>query len=240
MGFVGVEAVFLDLDDTLVDARGSWHDGFAEVTATLRDTSPDFAALGSSGDIYEGHLRPLIIAAQRAAGSTEWSNDFARHGFRQLLRTTSGLTDPQSDALFEAYLEAWPRHLRLFDDVRPALDALQGRYRLGLISNGLGREQRIKLDRLELHDYFEVCVISEEIGITKPSAGIFAHALDALGVAADVALHAGDNPHHDVAGARDHGMRGVWVNRRGGRFDGPGEADAEVNDLGELVQLLEG
>jgi FMN phosphatase YigB (HAD superfamily) len=55
-----------------------------------------------------------------------------------------------------------------------------------------------------------------------------------------VALHAGDNPHHDVAGARDHGLQGVWVNRRGGQFDGPGHADAEVTDLGELVRLLEG
>jgi len=240
MGFVGVEAVFFDLDDTLVDARGSWHAGFAEVTDPLRESSPEFAALGSSGEIYEGQLRPLIIAAQLAAGSSEWSNEYARHGFRQLLGLTSGLSDPESDAIFEAYLEAWPRHLRLFDDVLPALETLRERYCLGLISNGLGREQRIKLDRLELHHYFAACVISEAIRITKTQAGIFAHALDALGVTADVALHAGDNPCHDVAGARDHGMRGVWVNRRGGRFDGPGEADAEVTDLGELVQLLEG
>ena len=238
MRFDGVEAVCLDLDDTLVDARGSWHAGFAEVTSELRDQAPQFAALGSSSEIYEDHLRPLIIAAQRAAGSSEWSNDFARLGFRELLGRTTDLTPSDTDAVFEAYLEAWPGHLSLFDDTLPALDALRGRYRLALISNGLGREQRLKLDRLGLHDYFEVCVISEEIGITKPQPGIFAHTLEALGIEAGVALHAGDNPHHDVAGARDHGMRGVWVNRRGGRFDGAGDADAEVSDLAELVRLL--
>lgn len=240
MRFDGVEAVCLDLDDTLVDARGSWHDGFAEVTSKLRERAPGFAALGSSSEIYEGQLRPLIIAAQRAAGSSEWSNDYARIGFRKLLGTHASLAANESDAIFEAYLEAWPRHLRLFDDALPALEALRSRYRLALISNGLGRDQRLKLDRLGLHDYFEVCVISEEVGVTKPEPGIFAHTLEALGVTSEVALHAGDNPHHDVAGARAHGMRGVWVNRRGGRFDGPGDADAEVNDLGELVTLLAG
>ena len=238
MRFVGVEVVCLDLDDTLVDARGSWHAGFAEVTADLRERAPRLRALGTTGEIYEQHLRPLIIAAQRAAGGTEWSNDFARHGFRELFAQTADLEPAEADEIFESYLAAWPRHLRLFDDVLPALEALRVSHRLALISNGLGREQRIKLDALELGDYFEVCAISEEIGVTKPQPGIFAHTLDALGVEPGVALHAGDNPHHDVAGARAYGMRGVWVNRRGGRFDGPGDADAEVSDLGELVSLL--
>ena len=238
MRFDRVEAVCLDLDDTLVDTRGSWHGGFAEVAGELHERAPGFAALGTPGEIYERHLRPLIIAAQRAAGSSEWSNDFARLGFRQLFADTADLDSAGSDAIFGAYLDAWPRHLRLFDDVLPALESLQASHRLALISNGLGRDQRIKLDRLGLNDYFEVCVISEEIGITKPEPGIFAYALEALGVHANSALHAGDNPQHDVAGARDHGMHGVWVNRRAGRFDGPDDADAEVSDLGDLVELL--
>ena len=119
-----------------------------------------------------------------------------------------------------------------------ALEALQTNFRLALISNGIGNEQRRKLDQFSLNRYFDVCVISEEIGITKPDPRIFEHALEALGIEATSALHAGDNPHHDVAGARGYGMYGVWVNRRGGRFEGPGAADAEVTDLNNLVQLL--
>ena len=240
MTFDGVEAVSLDLDDTLVDARGSWHAGFEEVTARLRRRNKKFADLGTSSEIYEGVLRPLIIEAQRAAGSTEWSNDFARTGFRKLFGQHVSLAANESDELFEAYLEAWPRHLALFEDALPALEALRSRYRLALISNGLGREQRLKIERLGLDDYFEVCVISEEVGVTKPEPGIFEHALEQLGLGPEAVIHAGDNPHHDVAGARDHGMRGVWVNRRDGRFDGPADADAEVGDLAELVRLLLG
>jgi putative hydrolase of the HAD superfamily len=236
--FDGVEAVCLDLDDTLVDARGAWHAGFAEATSHLRKHAPRLSRLGSPAEIYEDHLRPLIIAAQRAAGSSEWSNDFARAGFRELFARTADLTGSDADALFGAYLEAWPRHLRLFDDVLPALETLRANHRLALISNGLGRDQRLKIDRLGLGDYFEVLVISEEIGVTKPEPAIFAHTLKELGLPAKAAVHAGDNPHHDVAGARGHGMRSVWVNRAGGRFDGPGDADAEVSDLGGLVTLL--
>lgn len=238
MNPIEVKVVCLDLDDTLVDARGSWHAGFADVTSHLLERSPQFSALGSPGEIYERHLRPRIIAAQRKAGSNEWSNDFAREGFRDLLGKNANLGPKESDVIFTAYLEAWPRHLRLFDDVLQALETLKTKFRLALISNGIGHEQRLKLDRFSLNKYFEVCIISEEIGITKPDPRIFKYALQALGTEAASALHAGDNPHHDVAGARDYGMYGVWVNRRGGRFEGPGDADAEVTDLDGLVRLL--
>jgi len=238
MSLIEVKVVCLDLDDTLVDARGSWHAGFAEVTNHLLERSPKFSALGSPEEIYEQHLRPRIIAAQRKAGSNEWSNDFAREGFRELLRENADLGPTESDSIFNAYLEAWPRYLRLFDDVLEALEALQKKFRLALISNGIGHEQRRKLDRFSLNRYFDVCVISEEIGITKPDPRIFKYALQALDIEAVSALHAGDNLHHDVAGARDYGMYGVWVNRRGGRFEGPNEADAEVRDLNGLVRLL--
>jgi 2-haloalkanoic acid dehalogenase type II len=238
MRFDGVEAVCLDLDDTLVDARESWHRGFAEATAELRERAPAFAARGSPSDIYEGHLRPLILAAQRAAGSSEWSNDFARAGFRALLAETAGLDGPAADSVCEAYLDAWPRHLRLFDDVAPALEALRRRYRLALVSNGLGSDQRLKLARLGLDPHFEVIAISEELGVTKPEPAIFEHTLERLGVTPSAAIHVGDNPHHDIAGARAAGMRGVWLRRSGGRFEGPAEADAEVRHLGELVELL--
>jgi putative hydrolase of the HAD superfamily len=235
--FSGVEAVCLDLDDTLVDARGAWHAGFAEAIGELREALPELAALGSAGEIYDRELRPLMMAAQRAAGSSEWSHDFARQGLRELLgRFDVGPAD--ADAVLQAYLEAWPRHVEVFPETREVLGALRGRYALALISNGLGHDQRLKVDAQDLGGYFDALVISEEVGATKPDPRIFAHALEALGVAAGVALHAGDNPHHDVAGARAAGLLGVWVRRPGGRFESDGEADAVVADLRELVELL--
>jgi HAD superfamily hydrolase (TIGR01549 family) len=118
------------------------------------------------------------------------------------------------------------------------LEALHGCYPLGLISNGLIEDQQQKIDAMALGDYFDVCVISEEVGMTKPAPEIFECALSALGVQPSAAIYVGDNPHHDVVGARGVGMRAVWLNRPGNRFDAQVEVDAEIADLDGLLELL--
>jgi putative hydrolase of the HAD superfamily len=94
-----------------------------------------------------------------------------------------------------------------------ALAALQARgIRLGIVSN-TGRTPGVVLRRiLERHDmlrYFDTVAIaySDEVGYRKPDGRIFARALEALGVSAARAVHIGDNPDADVAGAQAAGMR---------------------------------
>ena len=238
MTFDGVEAVCLDLDDTLVDARGAWHAGFAEVTSTLWAEVPALAGLGSPGEVYSGPLRALMNAAQARRSSSEWSYELVYEAFREFFAEIAGLSTTESDALAEAYRHAWPRHVELFPEVPRVLDALHGRYPLGLISNGLTEDQRLKLDAMALGAYFDVCVISEEAGVTKPAPEIFERALSALGVQPSAAIYVGDNPHHDVTGAQGAGMRAVWLNRPGNRFDSQVDADAEIADLDALLELL--
>jgi putative hydrolase of the HAD superfamily len=238
MTFDEVEAVCLDLDDTLVDARGAWHAGFAEVTSTLWAEVPALAGLGSPGEVYDGPLHALMTAAQARRSSSEWSYELVHEAFREFFAEIAGLTPTESDALAEAYRHAWPRHVELYPEVPLVLDALHGRYPLGLISNGLTEDQRLKLDTMALSDYFDVCVISEEAGVMKPAPEIFERALSALGVQPAAAIYVGDNPHHDVVGARGAGMRTVWLNRPGNRFDAQVAADAEIADLEELLGLL--
>jgi putative hydrolase of the HAD superfamily len=238
MTFDGVEAVCLDLDDTLVDARGAWHGGFAEVTSILWAEVPALASLGSPGEVYDGPLRALMNAAQMRRSSSEWSYELVHEAFREFFAEIAGLTPTEADALAEAYRHAWPRYVKLYPEVPHVLDTLHGRYPLGLISNGLAEDQRLKLDAMALGPYFDVCVISEEAGVTKPAPEIFERALSALGVQPSAAIYVGDNPHHDVIGAQGVGMRAVWLNRPGNRFDSQVEADAEIADLDALLALL--
>ena len=52
-------------------------------------------------------------------------------------------------------------------------------------------------------------------------------------------LHVGDHPLYDVHGARQAGLRAVWVNRHGEEWPGDyPEPDAEVQHVGELHDLL--
>jgi putative hydrolase of the HAD superfamily len=218
-----IEAVLFDLDDTLVDARGSWRAGFVEATAELYAESPSLQALGAPEAIYDRYFRRYSEAAHRDAGGGEWEDRFTRQAFELLLAAHLEPDAATAHRLFEAYVQAIPRHIELFPDAVETLEAVGARYPLGLVSNGPGRLQRPKIERFDLERFFVTVVISGEVGVRKPDPAIFALALEGLGVRAEAAVYVGDNPHHDVVGACDSGLAAIWVNRG----DWPAEALSE-------------
>ncbi|OAV44999.1 YjjG family noncanonical pyrimidine nucleotidase [Lewinella sp. 4G2] len=123
-----------------------------------------------------------------------------------------------------------------------ALDLLNkcnGEYQLGLITNGLKEVQRPRLAATQLSPYFEFIVISDEIGVAKPSAAFFDVAYEQMGgVEKHEVLVIGDNPNADVAGALAYGFDACWLRH-------PGVADRKhlgetyrIRDIRELEQVL--
>lgn len=70
--------------------------------------------------------------------------------------------------------------------------------------------------RLGLADYFTFALCAEDIGIAKPDARLFQEALQRGGATADTAVHIGDHPGDDIAGAQQAGLRAIWFNLRQG------------------------
>jgi putative hydrolase of the HAD superfamily len=76
-------------------------------------------------------------------------------------------------------------------------------------------------------------------GAAKPERPIFDMAVDVGGASAAQTVHVGDHPLYDVHGARDAGLRAIWVNRNGDEWpDEYQSPDAEVQNVGELHDLL--
>lgn len=101
-----------------------------------------------------------------------------------------------------------------------------------------GSVVRQLLDRTGLLDLLEVLAFSDEVGVPKPEARIFEHALGALGTAPAAALHVGDLRRTDIAGARRLGMRTVRIRDH---FDDPSEhveADHVADSHAHLRELL--
>ena len=233
----GIEAVLFDLDDTLVDTRSAWRAAFAGVLASAYARYPQLEALGRGEHVHDAVFQPLVRQEQAADGG-EWDREFLRRGFRRLLAEHASHDDEFADGLFGAYVAAQPRGMALFPDVLPTLGALGARYRLALVSNGLGPQQRSRIQPLGLDAHFPVIAISGELGVRKPDPAIFRHVLSRLGVAASAAVHVGDDPQTDVAGARAAGVATVWVNRDGATHDGDHAADAEITAIAEVPGLL--
>jgi putative hydrolase of the HAD superfamily len=121
----------------------------------------------------------------------------------------------------------------------PAL-AAEG-YRLGIISDTSltpGRVLRDFLRKDGLVDCFSTLTFSDETGFPKPDPRMFQVTLTGLGSRPGEAIHIGDTPRTDIAGARGIGMKTV---RCAGAVDqdGPPEADFVIRDHRELPAILE-
>ena len=97
-------------------------------------------------------------------------------------------------------------------------------------------QRRSKLVLTHIIDRFKVIVISSAVGVHKPDRGIFRHACDMAGCPPRDCIFVGDQLVSDARAAREVGMEGIWLNRRGQFVPG---CDVEtIETLADLPDLL--
>jgi putative hydrolase of the HAD superfamily len=105
---------------------------------------------------------------------------------------------------------------RPYPDATPALAALRGMgLRLGCVSNWDVSLPDV-LARFGLGGLLDDVVTSAEVGARKPDPRIFEVALERAGCGPEEAIHVGDTPDEDLAGARAAGIRALLIDRDGG------------------------
>ncbi|MFV8818080.1 HAD family hydrolase [Haliea sp. E17] len=138
-----------------------------------------------------------------------------------------------SEQAFAIFLEERQR-VELYAEALDILRALAGRYTLGALTNG--NADVFKTDAAE---YFDFAFLAEQVGASKPAPDMFLAALETSGVNAEEVVHVGDNPEHDIAGARAMGMYTVWINTQGEDWPGGRRADREITSLTELPAAID-
>jgi HAD superfamily hydrolase (TIGR01549 family) len=137
-----------------------------------------------------------------------------------------------ADRSFEVFLHG--RHqLDIFPEVVPTLELLTKQYTLGVVTNG-----NADVRRLGLADYFAFALCAEDLGIGKPDPAPFLEALKRGNVQADNAVHVGDHPGDDIAGAQQAGLRAIWYNPGGKAWEADKRPDAEIGSLTQLPEVL--
>lgn len=144
----------------------------------------------------------------------------------------------QADAA--AFSAVYLRHLGegafLIDGAEAVVGALRGRVRLALITNGLQEVQRSRLARSAIRDEFEVVIVSEEVGASKPDARIFDAAFERMGWPdKSQVLLVGDSLTSDMAGGIAYGIDTCWFNPDG--QEGTLPVCYEIQDLGQVLTL---
>ncbi|KPL25329.1 MAG: hypothetical protein AMJ75_01190 [Phycisphaerae bacterium SM1_79] len=129
------------------------------------------------------------------------------------------------------------RHV-VYPDVEPVLTKLRQTHRLALLTNGAPDLQREKLDGSGLEPYFDAVVISGDVGFGKPARKIFEIVLNKLDTQPNTTVIVGDSLHRDIAGAREVGLKAIWLNRDNKDRDNGVQPDYEINNLYQLHQCL--
>ncbi len=123
--------------------------------------------------------------------------------------------------------------LRRLEASAALLSRLRARYRIGIVSNFYGNLQAV-CDEAGLTPSIGVAVDSTLVGFKKPDPRIFQAALDALGASPAEAVFVGDSLRRDMTGAREMGMRHVWL--RPESADG-GPCCPEDRAIAQLAEL---
>jgi putative hydrolase of the HAD superfamily len=210
-----IDAVLVDLDDTLFDQFDWLRGAFAAVAA-------DAAARHA---IDEAGLREAMLAIA-ARGSA--AGRIIDRGLDAV-----GATGIAVGPLVDAFRSHRDGSLRPYPGVCDALAALGDLVPLGLVTDGDPGIQEGKIEDLGIGGHFRAVVISDRLGraYRKPHPAPFRSALDRLGVAAVQAAFVGDHPTKDVAGAAGLGMFTVRVRTGEHRHaDGPLPPSWDVAD----------
>ncbi len=153
------------------------------------------------------------------------------------------LTDEVKLSIVEEFTEAFVVDPPAFkEDVREVLESLGEHYVMGIISDtGVtpGSIIREHLRKCGILRFFSSTVFSDEVGFCKPDPRVFEKALRELKVRAGEAVHVGDLLRTDVAGAKNVGMKAVWLSDKGdvGHIDCA--PDYVINRLSELLVVLD-
>lgn len=221
-----VEAVLFDLDDTLCSYR---QDG-----ATVLEAAFDRAGVPPSFEAADYYAR-----YGEYLGASEDIHDLRARCFGDLA-SEAGHGRETGRRVAEAYAEI--RDQRAVDPLPGAIETvedLRGEgVPIGLVTNGDPGMQRRKLEAVGLADAFDTVVFAGYDTAPKPDPAPFERALDALDTAPARAVHVGNSPSSDVAGAHAAGVGSVWVPADGTVPDRPDpEPEHVLDSLAEFRTL---
>ncbi|MBT3208853.1 MAG: noncanonical pyrimidine nucleotidase, YjjG family [Bacteroidetes bacterium] len=146
-----------------------------------------------------------------------------------------GLDDIEIAKIFGlGYVSLSPTKTKLFPHSHEVLEYLENKYTLYIITNGFSEVQYEKIKNCRLGGYFSDIFTSEEIGVKKPDAKIFNHAVEISKTKRKNCLMIGDDLNVDIIGARRAGIDQVFFN-----FDKIVHTEKVTFEISSLIQLKE-
>jgi len=234
-----IDTILFDNWNTLVEAPGLMTHGAA---IGIFQSSLQRQGFTYDSKQFVDIYRRISHADEAKAATNGWTEmDYTNRLIKTLAEM--GVKEPKRSRLaihaWDDYLAEWPEKTRFFPEAPALLEALKGRYKLGVVTNFMdGPTARRVFDDLGYEAIFDTLVVSAEIGYMKPAPILFNRALDELRSKPENTVMVGDTFDADVLGAHGVGMRGVLIDLYGAKPDQIEISDAVIKNLGELPAAL--
>ena len=206
-------AILFDLDGTLIDNQASYRIAYEKLC----------------------QLYPRVLSvnseAQRNALVSLFHEKTRESSFQSFCQTYGWDSPPAFEEYWNTWISLYIDSILPFSYTVDTLVSLKERgYRIGLITNGDTDFQKAKLVSAKLLSLFDHVIISDEVGIEKPTPQIFQMCALALGVKLSECLFVGDTIATDIVGAQNAGMDSLLV--------GGGEHENQATYTGEDITVL--
>lgn len=257
------KGLLIDFDDTLVpydDASDAVMGSLCMELSGLLQTEPEKVKstllnhaeavmssmpVGGVAAEYFGDLIPFPYYAHELLSDNKSPFDTLAPGLEEFRVATWSATCESlgAGAHFDAEelagrLVAETSALRVpYEESTATLQRFSGSLGIAILTNGRPEVQLAKVERSGLDVYLDH-VVPGAIHGSKPHPRAFEAALGLLGCEPYEAAMVGDNIRTDVGGAQKLGIFSVWLNRNGRTNETDIIPDAEIQDLGQLIQLL--
>lgn len=206
------DAIFFDLDDTLVATRPGWElalhaacrDAPRYVGATIDPARLASSYQDTSGTLWADYSRVLApLGSMDAIRRHVWNEALAACGLHlasgQLHRLVADFGIRQLDAM-----RPDPHLIKL-------LHRLASYVPLAIISNGPTALQREKLTRAGLDGLFDPVLCGLDDGVRKPDPHLYWRGCSVLNTPPGRCLYVGDDWTNDIAGAHQAGLHPIWI-----------------------------
>ncbi|MBE2220496.1 MAG: HAD family hydrolase [Anaerolineae bacterium] len=241
-----IEAVVFDLGGTLIEYAGPYAVWPDLETPGLLAAYDYFQRKGMALPAFEQFRDTgFAILPGRWQGAVDGQRNLRLVDFiGEILHSCLGANGVQPTWLVEAgnaYQDAICSQAYLLPGTVAGLEAINGQYKLGLLSNTMftGDAHISDLQRFGIDKYFDAMLYSADTAKWKPQPDPYLQVLADLAVDPAHAVFIGDAPAHDVAGAHAAGMKAILI-RNSDRFpmvEGV-VPDGVIYELTELPKLL--
>lgn len=222
----------------LFDADGTLFDFERAEGVALEQTLTNFG-INCDDEIRRAYHRINSALWQAYERGEVDQKGLGRGRFARLMKELGSGLD--GETLNNFYLTALSHGAYLLDGALEVCNALYGRGRLALVTNGMSLAQHGRFDRSAVKPYFEAIFVSQDTGYQKPQTGYFDYVFEHLGVTdRSKSIIIGDSLSSDIRGGNNAGIDTCWFNPEGLELSSDIRCTYQVKSLEELPGILLG